>query len=362
MSRLLFLVVLASALVGPLAAAETAPTAQAIRAAVVKALPLIRKGARGHMAHRSCFACHHQAIPILAMTTAAAHGISVDRQEIDTHLRFIAKFLDGHRSEYLKGRGQGGQVDTAGYALWTLEMGGWKPDATTAAVSAYLVQRDRGHGYWRASSKRPPSEASDFTACYLAVRTLQVFGTPAQKTRITQRISTVRDWLLKTPAHDTEDRVFRLWALERAGADAKDVRAAARELIRSQRPDGGRAQLDTLSSDAYATGTALEALHEAGGLATTDLVYRKGLRFLLTKQLPDGTWHVHSRSQPFQAYFESGFPHGKDQFISLAASGWATTALALALPRVHTTAGGRAGDLSKERPRAARRAIPARMI
>src|SRR5262249_13807004 len=44
------------------------------------------------------------------------------------------------------------------------------------------------------------------------------------------------------------------------------------------------------------------------------------------------TWYVRSRSKPFQTYFESGFPHGKDQFISLAASSWATTALALALP------------------------------
>jgi hypothetical protein len=42
---------------------------------------------------------------------------------------------------------------------------------------------------------------------------------------------------------------------------------------------------------------------------------------------------VRSRSRPFQVYFESGFPYGKDQFISLAASGWATTALALALPQ-----------------------------
>ena len=49
-------------------------------------------------------------------------------------------------------------------------------------------------------------------------------------------------------------------------------------------------------------------------------------------QRPDGSWHVRSRSKPFQTYFESGFPHGKDQFISMAATGWATTALALACP------------------------------
>ena len=39
-----------------------------------------------------------------------------------------------------------------------------------------------------------------------------------------------------------------------------------------------------------------------------------------------------SRSKPFQLYFESGFPYGKDQFIAVAASGWAAAALALALP------------------------------
>ena len=54
--------------------------------------------------------------------------------------------------------------------------------------------------------------------------------------------------------------------------------------------------------------------------------------FLLASQLEDGSWLVRSRSKPFQKYFESGFPHGKDQFISCAATGWAVTALALACP------------------------------
>jgi hypothetical protein len=74
------------------------------------------------------------------------------------------------------------------------------------------------------------------------------------------------------------------------------------------------------------------ALHEAAGLAVNEPVYRQGVKFLLAAQLKDGSWHIRSRSRPFQTYFESGFPHGKDQFISLAASSWATTALALVLP------------------------------
>jgi hypothetical protein len=49
-------------------------------------------------------------------------------------------------------------------------------------------------------------------------------------------------------------------------------------------------------------------------------------------QLEDGSWLVHTRSLFTQIYFESGFPHGADQFISSAATHWATQALLLSLP------------------------------
>jgi N-acyl-D-amino-acid deacylase len=39
------------------------------------------------------------------------------------------------------------------------------------------------------------------------------------------------------------------------------------------------------------------------------------VKFLVKAQFADGSWHVRSRSNPFQTYIESGFPHGKDQFI-----------------------------------------------
>ncbi|HEY2933306.1 MAG TPA: hypothetical protein VGK99_16315 [Acidobacteriota bacterium] len=63
-------------------------------------------------------------------------------------------------------------------------------------------------------------------------------------------------------------------------------------------------------------------------MPVTDQVYRRGIRFLLNTQLEDGSWYVRSRSMPFQPFFESGFPHGHDQWISAAASNWATMALA----------------------------------
>jgi hypothetical protein len=330
--RYLLAVLAVGGLLTAIPAASPEPAANEVRAAVAKSLPLLQKAATGHVAQKTCFACHNQALPILALTTARLRGFEFADEELRKQTEHIAAFLAKNRDNYLKGRGQGGQVDTAGYALLTLELGGWKPDDTTAAVAEYLLLYNDDRDHWRVTANRPPSEVSQFTANYLAIRALKTFGTAEQKERIAARVEKVRTWLLKTPAKDTEDRVFRLWALQVADAPAKEVRAAAEELVQSQRKDGGWSQLPTMDSDAYATGSALVVLHQAGGVPTDSPIYQRGLQFLLRTQLPDGSWLVRSRSKPFQTYYESGFPHGKDQFISAAASGWATTALALACP------------------------------
>ncbi len=312
---------------------EVAPEPAALRSAIGKSLPLLTAGARGSMEKRErCFTCHNQGMPIMALVTAQSRGIAIDADELRKQVQFTADFLAKNRENYLAGKGQGGQSDTAGYALWALDNGGWKPDATTTAVTEYLLQWQRDLGHWKPQSRRPPTEQSLFTSSYVALRGLRTFGTPEQRERTDRRTEQVLAWLVKTPAEDHEDRVFRLRALHAAGAPEAEIRGAAKKLLGSQRTDGGWAQLDDMTSDAYATATALVALHQAGGLATTDAAYRKGLRLLLTTQLGDGSWHVKTRSNPVQTYFESGYPHAADQFISIAAAGWATTALALALP------------------------------
>ena len=164
-------------------------------------------------------------------------------------------------------------MDTAGYMLLTLELAGYKPDHYTEAVAEYLVKTQADRGYWKTVSNRPPTEASDFTATYLALRGLRASAGKEQKERAEKRTKAAREWLLKTRPKDTEDRVFRLFALKEAGADEKDVSAAAWVLLKTQRADGGWGRLDKMASDAYATGTALVALHEAGGLATDHPAY-----------------------------------------------------------------------------------------
>ena len=134
-------------------------------------------------------------------------------------------------------------------------------------------------------------------------------------------------WMAGAETATVQDRALQLLGLAWAGGDKAAMRKAAAGLRRDQRPDGGWAQIPTLASDAYATGQALTALVESGAADLDDPAYRRGIRFLMDSQVEDGSWHVATRAMPLQPYFESGFPYGHDQWISAAATNWATMAL-----------------------------------
>jgi hypothetical protein len=113
-------------------------------------------------------------------------------------------------------------------------------------------------------------------------------------------------------------------------APAPEIALQTKRLLALQRADGGWAQLPTMTPDAYATGQALYAL-QVSRAPIAGRAYQSGVAYLLRTQLDDGTWFVRSRAFGFQPYFESGFPHGRDQFISASATAWAVIALAHAL-------------------------------
>ena len=93
-----------------------------------------------------------------------------------------------------------------------------------------------------------------------------------------------------------------------------------------------------MDSDAYATGQTLFVL-QSTGFGVNEQAYRRGTDFLIKTQKPDGSWFVRSRSKPIQADFDNGDPHGKDQFISIPATCWATAALAAALEKTPAKSG-----------------------
>jgi squalene cyclase len=163
------------------------------------------------------------------------------------------------------------------------------------------------------------------------LRSLQAYAPKTQRAKYEMAVKRGAEWLMNAQPQTTQERAYQLLGLGWAGVNANNeiIRKGVRELVAEQRSDGGWPQLPGLASDAYATGQALVALKEAGALRGTDPAYKRGIEFLIRTQYEDGSWYVKTRAIPLQPFFESGFPYGPDQWISAAATNWATTALVL---------------------------------
>jgi squalene cyclase len=209
-----------------------------------------------------------------------------------------------------------------------LSADGHPPDRATDAQALWLLRRQSADGRWAVQTLRPPIESNDIEVTAMSMRAVQLYAPEARRAESARAVGRARDWLASAKGEVTEERAFRLLGLAWAGADKDTLRAAAREMLALQRSDGGWSQEPSLESDSYATGEALTALRESGMAAADDLAVRRGVAFLLRTQLQDGSWYVKSRSVPIQVYFESGFPHGPDQWISAAGTAWRCGALA----------------------------------
>jgi hypothetical protein len=184
-------------------------------------------------------------------------------------------------------------------------------------------------GRWHNNLPRPPIQTSDVGATALAVNALQHYPFPGRKAEFAERVARARKWLWTARADNNEERVYQLLGLAWAGESAQKLAPLAKALIAEQQKDGGWSQLPNLKSDAYATGQALYALRVGAGLPATHSALAQGKQYLLSTQLEDGTWYVHRRAFPFQPTMTSGFPHGRDSWISTAATSWAVLSLSL---------------------------------
>ena len=296
-----------------------------IREAVQKSLALIQKSSPQFVRISGCISCHHQVLPSMAMAIARERGIAFNEPEAAKNVEAIVGMwrnireymtMDAHKIP--------NPPINVSYSLVGLAAAKYPRDETTEAMVHFIAQYQQKDGSWHSEIGRPPLEASDITATALSLRSLQLYADDAK------RVSRAAEWLASREPRSTEEQVMQLLGLSWAKADRALIERQARRLLARQQPGGGWSQLDTPEADAYATGQALVALYTAGVVQTTDPVYIRAVDYLLRSQLADGSWLVISRSFPIQPYKESGFPHGKDQWISAAGTSWASMALSLA--------------------------------
>ncbi len=300
--------------------------------AVEKSLPLLQRIGPPFIENTGCVSCHHNVLPAMAVAVARERGIKVDDQLARQNTVAVLEKVEAAREKLLCGIGIPGDATTVSYILMGLAAARHTASADTDAMVHYLLGKQSQDGRWSPVAYRPPLEFSDFTTTALTLRAVQLYAPQGRAEEVARRQKMARAWLKKAQAANNEERSYRLLGLRWADAEKGEVDKATRELLAAQQSDGGWAQLSSLTSDAYATGQALVALNQAGAIAVTDKAYRRGVDFLLKTQNADGSWQVHSRSIPLQRYFESGFPHKKNQWLSAAGTSWAVMALTLSLP------------------------------
>jgi hypothetical protein len=220
-------------------------------------------------------------------------------------------------------------ANTKGYTLFGWAADNQPADEFTDSEVQHLAVIQGKDGRWFNNIPRPPIQTSDIGPTALAIHALQRYPLPGRQTEFAERVDRARKWLWTVRAENTDERIYQILGLAWAGESPNRLQSLAKSLFAQQRADGGWSQLPTGKSDAFGTGQAVYVLNVGAGIASSEPAIDRARRYLLQTQLEDGTWYVRRGSFPFQPTMKSGFPHGRDGWISAAAGSWAVMALSL---------------------------------
>ena len=342
-------VIYTSALCLALSCSLHAEVSNNVESATRRGLARVKQAASDWQTHKTCFSCHHQTLPMLAAVEAARVGFPLDKAWLKSQSDTTLKYFEDRSDDMDDGDHVPGGAATAGFGFWALRLDQRAPDKTTASMVSYLLQiqgvsrlRDgkaktppnskAKSGHWQASCRRAPMQASLIGDTVLVLIGLKQYTTPEQAAQADRARKAAEEWLAKAPLRDQQDRLWRLWGLHQLGGDESMKQSTLMAILTEQRDDGGWSEIKERQSDTYSTGQTLFMLLKAGTAVDHPAIIR-ARDYLLKTQQADGSWlaesHMKNKAQP---YFENGDPHGEHQFLSTAATAWATAALAQLLP------------------------------
>ena len=313
-----------------------------IRSAVQDSLPLLQRADFNFTKNAGCTSCHNNSMEAMTVGLARKRGIRIDEQTASAQVRVNVEELEASRDKLHQGYAitPVGDMFTdfvLGYQLLGLHAQNYTPDLNTDAAAMLIQSRQKPNGEWPYphADMRPPICLDYIAQTALAMHALQLYAPKTGKNACEKSVHLAASWLAKAQSFNNDDRTWRLTGLVWAGTDQAATRNAMQEVLATQRPDGGWSDLPSMQSTPYATGRSLVSL-QLGGLPVSDPAYQRGVQFLLTTQQEDGSWYTKTRALAFQPYFDAGFPHDYDQWMSAAGTSWAAMALTLALPETGT--------------------------
>jgi ankyrin repeat protein len=308
-----------------------------LHTAIQDSIPLLQQADVSFASKSGCVSCHNNSLTAMTVGLARKHGFQIDERaaasQVQVNVEGLEKIRDRMYQGFLLPVGDNFSEGVVAYMLLGLAAEHHPSDLNTDAAAIDILGRQQKDGEWFAptSDTRPPICLNHIGDTALSMRALQLYAPKADASAYRRSIQMAAAWLAQAKSYSNDDRGWRLAGLAWAGSGKPAIEKAKQELMATQKADGSWADQPTMESTAYATGKSLVAL-QISGLPTSAPAYQAGVKWLLSHQLQDGTWYVQTRALAFQPYFDAGFPHGHDQWISTAGTNWATMALALAMP------------------------------
>ena len=320
-----------------------------LQRAVQDTIPHLQRADVNFITQSGCVSCHDNSLTAMTMGLSRKHGFQIDEKtdaaQVQANADVLVKIRDRMHQGFIVPTEDTFSEGILAYQLMGLAAEGYKPDLNTDTAALYILQRQHPNGEWPAqhADGRPPICLDYIGQTARAIRALQLYTPKANADEYRKSIRLAANWIANARSYNNEDRSWRVAGLAWAGTNKAAMQQAVKELLAAQHPKGGWSDLPTSPSTAYATGKSLVALHLAG-VPPSNPAYQRGVKWLLNTQQEDGSWYVQTRALGFQPWFDAGFPHGPNQWISAAGTNWAAMALAYALPE---SAARKASPLAK---------------
>lgn len=336
-------------------AGEKMPSEADVRMTIERSLPFVEKDGLAWIKRRDCMSCHTVVFMLWAHNEAAAHGIAVDQKKLGewtkwsidkslssrvffklddktfkslpdalqpklekmydegfTHEKdFVAALAKNLSPEELKQHqaaivkkasagkkvegNDGGGLDTLAQLFLARDRKFAEKDAPFYASTAeFIVRLQEPSGMWKAGGQLPsrkwPRPTADQTTTMWTILALEGYDEP---TPVIKKSLEKAHAAVKKPAPDgnLEWIVARMLYEQKFGAKEQADSLKA-QLLKRQNADGGWSALPDGKSEALSTGQSLYALR-VYGLGADDSILRRGQKYLMETQNPDGSWTVY---------------------------------------------------------------------
>jgi ankyrin repeat protein len=308
----------------------------AARPAIQKSITAMETGMTRFLSRSDCSSCHHQGLGLAVLGNAALRGFAVNRGIIKGNLDRIGEvgqqaaplmqlaLTDPTKFHIVPTSEMEEFPIGASYTFWALDANQVPANPGLSGMAEYVARQQQNAGNWSFILHRGPMQESFQTMTALQVLGMRRF---LEKDKSAESLKKAHAWFQKAPTTTIEDRASRLLGLRWSGSDTRSLQSELTPLAKLQNADGGWSGKPGAPSDPLTTGLALYSLRVGGAAPLSHPAVRKATDYLLRHQDESGAWYVNKTVAPFNYYFDGGFPGGESQYVSFAATGWATLAL-----------------------------------